>query len=516
MNATGRVENSIRNSAIGIISQIINTALGLVVRMVFIRQLSEDYLGANGLFSNILTVLSLAEMGIGSAIVYNMYKPIAEKNEMQIARLMNFYKRAYNIIGFVVALCGLCVTPFLKYIIKDQPNIPHITIIYLLFLLNTVFSYFFAYKRSIFSADQRERTIYIFRLIFYAVRSALQILILLRTSDFIQYLIIQIICTLLENLSISLFADREYPFLKKYRTSALSNEETGTIIKDVKALFIYKIGSTALDGTDNIIISAFDGVISVGLLSNYSLVTSAVQLLLSQVTTSLTGSVGNYIARENEEKRENLLEKLTFLSFIIYGGSFVILTSCLTPFVSIWAGEKFALGFPIVFIHCLNIYIFGMMNAVWTFRATMGLFVYGKWRPLISAIINIVVSIFLAKRMGLLGVLLGTTITRVTTNVWYDPYIVYKCGLKKPLNKYYVQWIKYLLICCTLIFFLHEIIGRLPFTGILLLATSTVISLGIFILAICLLFRKNDFFLYYWNLAGEIVKKCSNRKLHKK
>ena len=506
MNKKGRLENSIKNSALGVVVQGTNILLGLLVRTFFIRCLSREYLGVNGLFSNILTMLSLAEMGIGAAIVYNMYKPIAENDELQVAKLMNFYRRAYSIIGLVVAICGLSVAPFLKYIIKDQPNIPNITFIYLLFLANTVFSYFFAYKRSIFSADQRERVLHAFRLLFYIIRSILQIVVLIALKSFIGYLLIQIVCTLFENFTVSFFANKKYPFLKKYKHSALSKAETQTIIKNVKALFIYKIGSTALDGTDNIIISAFDGVISVGLLSNYSLVTSSVQTLLSQITTSLTGSVGNYVAQEPEDKQEKLLERLTFFNFIIYGGSFVILLSCLTPFVTVWAGSSYVLALPVVFVHCLNMYIYGMMNSIWTFRSTMGLFMHGKWRPLISAIINVVVSILLAQKIGLLGVLLGTTITRLATNVWYDPYIVYKFGLKKSAINYYIQWIGYLFVCCILVAVLRKLMLILSLSGITELIVNMMLSMIGFIVTVIVLFWGNKHFQYFFSLIKQILK----------
>lgn len=505
MNKKGRIENSIKNSVFGVVAQGTNVLLGLLVRTFFIRCLNQAYLGVNGLFSNILTMLSLAEMGIGSAILYNMYRPIAEGDEVQIAKLMNFYQRAYSIIGCVVAVCGLCITPFLGYIIKDQPNIPNITVIYLLFLANTVFSYFFAYKRSIFSADQRERVLHFFRLLFYMVRSIVQIVILLAFKSFLAYLVVQILCTMLENLTVSIFADRQYPFLRKYKNSVLSKTEAKGILDHVKALFIYKIGSTALDGTDNILISVFDGVISVGLLSNYTLVTTSVQLLLSQVISSLTGSVGNYVAQESEEKHEKLLERLTFLNFIIYGGSFVVLISCLTPFVAVWAGENYVLSFAVVFVHCLNMYIYGMMNSVWTFRSTMGLFMHGKWRPLISAIINIVVSILLAQRMGLLGVLLGTTITRMTTNVWYDPYIVYKYGLKKSVRRYYAQWGLYFLTCCALTLIIRYINSFFSQSAMVLLLVNMVVSVTLFLLTLVVLFRKNEYFQYFLGIAKHLL-----------
>lgn len=512
MNHKSRIENSIRNSFLGIIVQVTNVVLGFIVRSVFIRCLSAEYLGVNGLFSNILTILSLAEMGVGSAIIYNMYKPIADNDEMQIAKLMNFYRQAYICIGCIVAGVGLCITPFLNILINIQSNVSNLTCIYLLYLSNTVLSYFSAYKRSIFSADQRERVLHIFRLAFYVLRSALQIACLLLLHNFVIYLVIQTVCTFFENIFVSLYADKEYPFLNKYKRVHLTKQEKKPIIENIKALFIYKIGSTALDGTDNIIITAFDGIINVGIYSNYTLVTSSIQLLLSQVSNSLSGSVGNFVAKEKESRFEELLQRITFLNFVIYGGTFVVLIACLSPFIELWAGETYTLSFEVVFVHCLNLYIYGMMNSIWTFRSAMGLFVYGKWRPIVSAGINIIISIWWGKYLGILGVLLGTTFARIITNVWFDPYIVYKHGLKKSPCNYYIQWVGYFLIIFLLTFIIELINDGLHLTGLGALVFNVFFSPAFFAFTLIILFRKTADFKYFFNILRNIV--VSQKKYH--
>lgn len=512
MNKQGRVENSIKNSSLGIIAQVSNILLGLLVRTFFIYNLDKAYLGANGLFTNVLTMLSLAEMGVGSAIVYNMYKPIANNDYKQIAKLMNLYKKAYSIIGCIVAVIGVCLIPALPYIIKDDSGLQNITLIYVLYLANTVSSYFFAYKRSIFSADQRDRVLQLFKLIGHFVRSVLQIAILVIFKDFILYLTIQIILTIAENIAVSIYADKCYPFLKEYRKELLSKEERKPIFDNIKALFIYKIGSTALDGTDNIIISSFVSVVSVGLLSNYTLITSSLQAMLGQVTHALTGSVGNFIAKEKEERHEELLNKITFLNFVLYGLVFVGSMAVINPFISLWAGQDYVLDFYVVFIHCLNVYIFGIMNSIWTFRSTMGLFVHGKWRPLISAVINLVVSIWWAKACGLIGVLLGTTFTRVVTNVWYDPLIVYKHGFKKKPYGYYLKWALYLLVVIADTVLVNLISQLLDLSGIIAIVGYGVIAVIVFTLSVLCLFGRTSEFKYLLNTMGKFIKKFLSRK----
>lgn len=512
MNKQGRLENSIKNSSLGIIAQVSNILLGLLVRTFFIHYLDKAFLGANGLFTNVLTILSLAEMGVGSAIVYNMYKPIANNDYKQIAKLMNLYKKAYSIIGCIVTAVGLCLIPILPYIIKDESGIKNITLIYILYLANTVSSYFFAYKRSIFSADQRDRVLQLFRLLGHIVRSGLQIAVLVIFENFVLYLLIQIILTIIENISVSIYADKCYPFLKEYRKELLTKKERKPIFDNIKALLIYKIGSVALDGTDNIIISSFVSMVSVGLLSNYTLITGSIQTMLSQVTNALTGSVGNFIAKEKEERHEELLNKVTFLNFVLYGLVFVGSMAVINPFISLWAGKDFLLDYHLVFIHCLNIYIFGMVGSIWTFRSTMGLFMYGRWRPLISAAINLVISIWWAKLWGITGVLLGTTFTRVVTNVWYDPLIVYRHGLKKKPIGYYIKWCLYLLVVIVDIVVVKYISQLLIFSGIVSIIVYGVISVVVFTLSVIILFYRTNEFKYLLDTAQRFTKKILHRK----
>lgn len=513
MNDKGRIENVIKNSSWSLFVQITNILTGFIVRMFFIHYLGKVYLGVGGLFTNVLTVLSMAEMGIGSAIAYNMYKPIAEKDYIKIAQLMNFFKKAYITIGIFIGAIGLILTPFLSKIINGADEINNLTVIYWLYLFNTVFSYLLSYKKALFNADQRDRVLQVFRFAAHMVMSILQIIIIVVFRNFILYLSIQIMSTVLENIVVSFYADKCYPFLKKYKNETLSKEEKKTIFENIKSLFIYKLGGTALDGTDNIIISATDNVVSVGMLSNYTLITSSVQALITHVTKSMTGSVGNFIAKEKEERYEPLLNKVTFLNFILYGITFVGGVAVVNPTISLFFGKDYVLDYSVLFIHCLNIYILGMMNAVWIFRSTMGLFVHGKWRPLISAVINLVISIWLGNVMGLIGVLIGTTITRVVTNVWYDPLIVYKHGIKKKPYSYYIKWLIYLGVCLVDIFVINLFSNIINLTGIIAILVYGVLAVLIFIGSVYVLFSKTSECKYLIKIACEWSGKLIKRRI---
>ena len=442
MNNDSRVVNSIKNTTNGIISQVISVLANFIVRTIFLMYLNESYLGINGVFTNILTMLSLAELGFGATIIYSMYKPIAENDKEKLKALMLLYKKIYLVIGLLVGIIGVSLIPFLDVFLKDKGDVTSIILIYLLFLFNSVSSYFFAYKRSILSADQKDYINSQYRYVFTIIKSIFQIVIIIFLKSFIGYLLVQIFITLLENIFISMKVDKLYPFLKeKNNKYKLPKEELYRIKKDVKALFITKFGNVMLNGTDNIIISAYVGVKSVGLLSNYTMITGSLVMVLSQLSTGITGSVGNFMAKESENDRYKIFKTVDMINYLIYSFCSICLIILLNPFIELWIGDKYILSEATCIVIAINFLINGVISNWWVFRSTMGLFTQGKYRSLLTALINIIISILLAKRLGLIGVLLGTTISRLLLNSWYDPYIIYKYGLKKDCKEFYKNYI---------------------------------------------------------------------------
>lgn len=513
MNEKSRTSNVLLNSVTGVLTQAGKIVLSFLVRIIFIRQLSQEYLGVSGLFSNILTILSLAELGVGGSISYSLYKPVAQRDYRTIGALMNLYRKTYAVIGLVVGGIGLLLFPLLPVLIRDAGGIRDLYVIYGLYLLNSAASYFLCYKRSIFTADQRERVLSQSTLFFTCIQSVLQCTVLLLTSNFLLYLSVQILCTIADNLYISFRAGRAYPFLKEYSQERLPKSQIREIVENVKALMIYKVGSTALDGSDNLILSAFVGLAWIGRLSNYTLIVTSVNTLATQFMTALTASVGNFIAKESSGAYEGLLRKSSLYAFCIFGASSVCLFCLSSPFVRLVFGADYLLDWNAVLVLVLNYYIYGMMNPVWTFRTTMGLFTHGRYRPLVSAVINIVVSILLARWIGPVGVLIGTTITRVTTNVWYDPYIVFKHGLKTSPRNYYLLWVKYLAITVSSAAVSQWIIQNLlpaP-TSILRLIVHGVTCLAVFGVFLVLSCGRTEEFRYLYHNARSILRKFVGR-----
>ena len=436
-----RIKKSLTNITTGLIGQVIIMIIGFITRTAFISQLGDTYLGVSGLFSNVLTILSFAELGIGQAIIFSLYKPIAENNQVKICSLMNLYAKVYRVLFFIVLVLGLTIFPFLPYIITDIETIPHIRTIYLMYVANSAFSYLFSYRSTFITATQNNHVINLFSMISSLLLSAAQITTLYLFKNYFVYLSLQIGFGILTNFTIYIYSNKKFPFLKSKDIKPLEKEELSTIKKNVGALIIYKIGTLALNSTDNIIISAFIGIKTVGHYSNYLLLSTSITGFLSTIFNNLTASIGNLNASDTNERKHFIFNVINLATFWLYGVCSICLLVCMTPFIKVWIGDNYVLPFYVILMMCLNIYVGGMLFSSFNYRQTMGLFTKGKMRPIISAIINLVVSIALARPLGLTGVILGTIIARLTTNAWFDPYLVFKYGLKKSPVGYFKDYI---------------------------------------------------------------------------
>lgn len=510
MSERSRLQNSFFNMISGFASRMLGMFTSFIVRTVFIQCLSSDYLGINGLYSSILSMLSLAELGFGTAMVYSMYQPLANKDDEKLKQLMNLYQKVYTIIGAVILILGLSLTPFLEYLIKDAPDISGLKFYYLLFLFNSVVSYwFFAYKNSLLQADQKAYIFTNYMSVFNVIKTILQIILLLVFHSYTIYLVTQILCTIGQNICIALKVNHLYPFLKEKTENKLPKEEKSRIFRDVKALMLSKVSHVVLNSTDNIIISAFVGVKWVGLLSNFVLITDAITSVLCQITGALTGSLGNFFAKEEKESGYVIFKRVEFLNFWLYGFSMIALIVLLNPFVTLWLGEDFVLNEGIIIALAINFFVAGFMNTLWTFRSTLGLFTQGQYRPLIVAILNIIISIGLSYIWGMAGVLAGTAISRACVNLWYDPWLIHRKGFEKSVKPFIVNYIlKIMLLGIVTIIMRYisaVIIGThvTIFNFIVLMITVGIIPNIVFAIA----FWKIDELKYFQNLVFKHILK---------
>lgn len=441
-----RIKNSMINLIVSWTTQILNIILQFALRTIFINLLSTEYLGLNGLFSNILSFLSFAELGFGSAITFSLYKPLAEKNEKTVASIMNFFKKVYTGVGIFVLGIGSALTPFLPYLINEMPDIPHIYFIYILWVFNSGISYFFVYKSTLIIADQRKDIVDKNNIVFKILQLMLQAVILFFTRNYILYLIVQILMTISSNVSISIISDKRFSYLNKYQDERIKPEIVTEIKKNVGATILHKIGAVIIFGTDNILLSKFFGLVIVGLYSNYYLIINTLTNLVGQIQASIVASVGNLGAVASNEKKLEVFEKYCFINFWIFSFTTACLAALLDPFIRFWIGSDYTISFVVVIVLVFNYFLTGFRSAAATFNNAFGLFWNTRKLPIVESIFNIAFSIIFSKLFGYIGVFMGTALSSITTGAWYEPYILYKDGFHYPVQHYFKIMIEYFVV----------------------------------------------------------------------
>ena len=504
----GRTKNSIKNISYSYLGQLINILLKFIVRSFFVKILSTEYLGLNGLFGNILTFLSFAELGIGSAITYNLYIEIAKDNKIRIKQLMKLYKTAYLIIGCFVLIIGASITPFLNYFIADDTAIPNLNLIYLMFVINSGTSYFFSYKASFITANQKNYIVTNIILISNIIIAIMQLVILLFTKNYIAYLLIQIIVVLISNVVMASIADKRYPILREKSEGKLDDTSKHTIIQNVSAAVFHKIGGIVVFSTDNILMSKLFGLIQVGLYSNYTLITKTLSGIISQFFVSITASIGNLCAEESQVKKVNIFYVTEYINFVIYSFCSICVFELLEEFICLWLGNEYLMDKYIIYFLSINFYLEGMRSTVGIFNVAQGLARFYKYMPIFECTINLCTSIILGKLIGPVGILIGTTISTLTTCFWIEPKILYKYGFEAKIKTYYIAYLKYLMITILILSMTHcinhFIITDFP---IINLALHGCVCVGIFAFIVCLFSRKTEEFKYLVATLKKIIGK---------
>ena len=365
MKQRSRTEYSLINMLTGVAGYGINTVVGFVCRIIFVRTLAADYLGVSGLFTNILSMLSLAELGISSAITFALYKPLAENNEAKVASIMNYYRKAYTTIGCFVAVVGLAIMPFLNIIITDPPAIEEsIYLLYLLYLANTAISYFFSYRQALLTASQRQYIVTGYNYVITIAQSVLQTVWLLTTHRYIGYLLIQIIGGITYNVWVSAKAAKDYPYIKNRDAEPLSKEERRSLFINIKALAINKISGVLVNSTDNIAITYFTGLKSVGFASNYTLFSSTLDAMVTLLFNSMTGSVGNLNATSDQKTRYSFFKALNLANFWLYGWAAIGMVFVSGDLVRWFYGDLYVLPMRVPLILAANLFTIGMLHAM--------------------------------------------------------------------------------------------------------------------------------------------------------
>lgn len=503
-----RTDNSIKNIKYAIIGQFFAIIINLISRTVFVKSLSSEYLGLSSLFTNILTILSLTDLGFGTAMSYQLYRPLAENDIEKIKSLMNLYRKIYIIISIVIAVLGLLCVPLYPYLINEIPNIDNLDLIYVLFVINTSFSYLFAYKRLLVIGDQKQYITTFYKYLFYFILNVLQIIELIILKNYILFLFIQIIITLFENISISIKVNKLYPYLKDKNIEKVPKSVVKEMKYNVKSMFFHKFGGVVLNSTDNIVISKCLGLTYVGLYSNYLLITNALNTILSQLFSSVIASIGNLDATSGKKAMTKVFDKVFFMDFWIHCVCTICLICLFNPFIELWIGANYTINDITVVVIAINFYLFGMRKTAMSFREATGNYHSDRFSPIIEAILNIGFSIILSKYLGLTGVIMGTIISCLCTNFWWEPLVVCKKSLEKNVFKYFKDYFKYTIIGIIIAIITIYINSFIKNTGLIYLMLRGIISFVVPNILLVLFFIKNEYLIFYKNLViTKIIKR---------
>ncbi|MCT3076264.1 lipopolysaccharide biosynthesis protein [Leuconostoc citreum] len=450
-----RLKASIVNSAVAIFVQLIIIVSTFVLQTVFIKTLGAQYLGVKGLFTNLMSFLSFAELGVGSAITYSLYKPLSENDEYNVSAVMNLFRKTYNIIGLIILAAGFILSFFIKDMVRDGNLIPQMQFMFILFLLNTVVGYFFTYMRSLLIANQQGYLDSLNRGLFTVILAVIQIIILIKSHNFIFFLISQIIMTLISNLVITRTAYKNFSYLPEYKDAKVPSNVIDYMKKNIFGTISSKIGSVVVFGTDNILISKFIGLSVVGIYSNYMLVISGITSLLNQMLSAVVASLGNLGVTADVEHQYQVFNRYLYVvAFVTYTCATTLLI-ILNPFIGIWVGAGYQLHITTLFLIVFNFFIIQMRQASLNFISAQGLYWPMRWKSLIEALINLVLSFTLIKTtaLGINGVIIGAIISNVIVNIWWEPLILFKYGFKIGMSEYFKKYISY-----TLVFVLSSVI----------------------------------------------------------
>lgn len=477
MRRESRTAKSVINILSMVLSKFVGQFLGFITRTVFLYTISMEYLGVGSLFSNVLGLLSLAELGIGGAMIYLLYKPMAEHDEETAAALVQLYKKLYRIIGSFVLVVGLALTPFLDFFIAEKPDIPDLYLIYILYVCNTAITYFLgAYKQAVFQADQKLYIINKISMMMSVVFTGVTVVLLLAFKNYLLSVVITLIQNAATNLTMVHVTHKHYPFVKQKAKKKLPADMKEHLIKTVKGMFLYKMAASILTGTDNLLISKYVSVVAVAKYTNYLTITTIVRTFLYMVFDGILPSLGNLCSGKDVIRIRSVFSEMSYVNYWLSGAAAVALAVLLEPFIAIWAGSHYVMGKTTAIIIGIKFYIQTGMRSTGVIRDAAGLYYESRWLNISQCIVNIIASIALVQNMGVDGVLVGTIVALMTTMFWIQPYLVFKYILeygRKELLYYYLRQFGMMFFWCAVYLIVRGIISALNINNIILLFLIT-------------------------------------------
>lgn len=436
----GRTKIAVVNSGLSVANLVITNVLQFVYRTAIVYILGVEYAGISGLCQNVIGLFALSELGISWAISYYLYKPLKDGNNKEVAEIIFFLRKLYKYVGFFILTVGLATVPFLDIIIKGASDIEHLKIIFVLYLFNTAVSYlFFSYYQVLAVADRKNYILFAPQTIGNILMVSGQIIVIYFFHSFLAAVALTTVSTLIINYSIRRKVQHLYPCLQQYNQVIISSSLKKEIIRYIKATMLYKVSLTVMTSSTGIIISHFIGLAVLGLYSNYMLIVDTIRSLILSLINPMTSVVGEITTAADVEVKETVYNRLNFLMEWICSFCAIALYSLLSPFVAIWLGDDLTLPLSTVTLIAIYFYIEFIISFSTKFRDACGLNRIGKFRPLITAIVNVVLAIALAPKFGINGIISALIISRLTTLTWFEPWIVHHYVLNKSVIKYYLS-----------------------------------------------------------------------------
>ncbi len=438
-----RTKYSMKNATIAMVTKIIAIVFGFFARMIFTRTLSMTYVGVNGLFTNILGALNVADLGIGTALVYSIYQPVACGNIEKQRALMKLFRRIYGVTACVVLVLGAAMFPILYSINTEISAIHGVGLIYLIFLIRTVGSYFLMHWSMIFLAYQRNYVNDFYDSLFLVLQNTIQSILLLTTHNYYLYLFVYVLSMICRNITICIRAKKEYPEVFEGPAGQISKPEKQEVYRNMRAILMHKVGTVVINNIDNLTLTAIVGITAVGMYSNYYLIIGSIRQVIDRIINGIAGSVGNLGATEDRGHVHDVFLAAFLIVAVGYGTAAIILYGILDVFVAASFGEAYVFPKQVVIVLCLNLFLNGIRQASLIFRDSLGLFWNDRYKTMAESLVNLISSIILAKQFGTVGVFIGTTVSIVGISMWVEPIVLYRDFFHVPVKEYFVKLLRY-------------------------------------------------------------------------
>lgn len=499
-----RFRSSTRNALTAVITQIVMGVVSFVERMVFNQCFISDYLGFYSLFKNIISVLSVAELGLSVAISFALYAPFAEDNFEEVNAILAFYRKVYRTVGSIILVGGIIFSFFLHFLVKTEVPMTSVTIYFYIFLLSTVFEYFFFYKSILFSANQRDYVPTLVTNTCWAIMYCIQIAVSIFTHSFMIYSLCILVFTLIRCITVNVIAGKEYKFIKE-KPSKLSKESRKKILQNVKGLIATRIGNVISNSTNGILISAMVGSSILGLYSNYQMITTGLLGFTNILPSAITASLGNVGATESYDNVAESYRYIESAYYLLYAIISIVLVNIINPIVSIFFGVSRCMPFSSALLICILFYISNIKNLFGTYKSSLGLYWYDRYRPLITGISDFILSIILGKIIGFDGIILGTIIAYTVIDLWVEPLIIFHRGFHASSRKMIATLMIRLVFVILLMLGTAYITSLLPGKGILNLALIFVVSTLITGAIFFVVYHRNKYMIGAYKAAKKYI-----------